>query len=146
LIRHRVFAAHNHLCGTIEREVHATRRCTGQSRAALATLETTSTNSPKPSPRIVHESFVVHTQGGERALWHGRKERISYASCNSGRLRTHDAHGTQRRAYLLARHSSPSHNPPAEFAARLRREPELEREFARDDASMVHEFMVGELP
>jgi hypothetical protein len=37
-------------------------------------------------------------------------------------------------------------NPPAEFAAHLRREPELEREFARDDASMVHEFMVGELP
>lgn len=37
-------------------------------------------------------------------------------------------------------------NPPAEFAARLRREPKLEREFARDDASMVHEFMVGELP
>jgi S-adenosylmethionine-diacylglycerol 3-amino-3-carboxypropyl transferase len=37
-------------------------------------------------------------------------------------------------------------DPPAEFAARLRREPELEREFARDDASMVHEFVVGELP
>jgi hypothetical protein len=36
--------------------------------------------------------------------------------------------------------------PRAIFAARLRREPELEREFARDDASMAHEFMVGELP
>jgi S-adenosylmethionine-diacylglycerol 3-amino-3-carboxypropyl transferase len=36
-------------------------------------------------------------------------------------------------------------NPPTEFAARLRREPELEREFARDDASMVHAFLVGEL-
>ena len=35
--------------------------------------------------------------------------------------------------------------PPAELAARLRREPELEQEFARDDASMVHEFVVGEL-
>jgi S-adenosylmethionine-diacylglycerol 3-amino-3-carboxypropyl transferase len=54
----------------------------GQSGVAIATLEATSTNNPKPSPRIIHESFVVHAHGGERALWHGRKERISYASCN----------------------------------------------------------------
>ena len=34
---------------------------------------------------------------------------------------------------------------PAESARQLRRAPELERECARDDASMVHEFLVGEL-
>jgi S-adenosylmethionine-diacylglycerol 3-amino-3-carboxypropyl transferase len=34
---------------------------------------------------------------------------------------------------------------PAEVARHLRREPELERAFARDDMSMVHAFVVGEL-
>ena len=34
---------------------------------------------------------------------------------------------------------------PPECARRLQRDPELEQEFARDDASMVHAFMVGEL-
>jgi S-adenosylmethionine-diacylglycerol 3-amino-3-carboxypropyl transferase len=34
---------------------------------------------------------------------------------------------------------------PVECARRVRRERELEREFARDDASMVHDFLVGEL-
>jgi hypothetical protein len=36
--------------------------------------------------------------------------------------------------------------PKNDVPARLRREPELEREFARDDALMVHAFMVGGLP
>jgi S-adenosylmethionine-diacylglycerol 3-amino-3-carboxypropyl transferase len=34
---------------------------------------------------------------------------------------------------------------PGECAHRLRREPDLEREFARADVAMVHEFLVGEL-
>jgi S-adenosylmethionine:diacylglycerol 3-amino-3-carboxypropyl transferase len=34
---------------------------------------------------------------------------------------------------------------PADYSHRVRREPELEQEFARHDAAMVHDFMVGEL-
>jgi len=34
---------------------------------------------------------------------------------------------------------------PVETARRLRRNPELEQAFARDDAAMVHAFLVGEV-
>ena len=52
----------------------------------MATSEVASTTSATSSPRLVRESVALHAHGGERTLWHGRKERISYASCNESSM------------------------------------------------------------
>jgi len=68
-------------------------------------------------------------------------DEVSYRGVFEQMMRT-----ARKGAHICSRGILRHRNPPAEFAARLRRKPELEHEFARDDASMVHEFMVGELP
>ena len=38
--------------------------------------------SGEPLSLLVRETIAHQVHGGERALWHGRRERISYSSCN----------------------------------------------------------------